>query len=260
MMRFKKRNTLVPEDYKMSNVMATNSNLHLQPRNSFINQRQMPQAGCSDSGNTFPGLQDNISDAHIGGGWRTDLRGVLGFYPQEGYAIDQNRNGRFDRGRDGVLVFDHGGDGKYNKEDVQDTNDMMKAATGDFDFNTDGRIARFERFRGNSLRNHYQRLDTNSDGSLDAREIAQGGGKVWVDHSKGGGVSKNELYSPYSIPNSSGYDGPSQRLDFVDPFQRTSHTSNNWGHQPTPWDRGENCEWSYPGGGNCGYDGYVDCY
>jgi hypothetical protein len=59
---------------------------------------------------------------------------------------------------------------------------------------------------------------------------------VWVDHSRGGGISNNELYSAYSMPNANGY-GPSQRLDFVNPFNQTSHTSNNWGWnpQPGPW-------------------------
>lgn len=227
----------------------------MQMLNAMNNRRQMQQAqfqqqGALGWGGGFsgPGFQNNISDAYVGGGnvgWRGGFFGGFGFQPNEGYALDQNRNGRYDRGRDGVLVFDTNRDGKYNKKDVQNTNNMMQSVSGNFDFNNDGRVSLAERLQGMGHRARYAQMDTNRDGVLDTREMAAAGGKVWVDHSRGGGVGRDELYSPYSMPNANGW-GPSQRLDFVNPFSQTSHTSNNWGWnpQPNPWGGG-----GYPGCG-----------
>lgn len=201
-------------------------------------------------GHAGPGYQGNISDARVGGGhldWRGGIFGHLGYKPNEGYAIDQNRNGQYDRGRDGVLVFDTNRDGKYDKKDVQNTNNMMQSVTGNYDFNNDGRVSLGERLQGAQHRARYRQLDTNRDGVLSAQEMAAGGGRVWVDSSRGGGVSNNELHSVYNIPNSQGW-GPSQRLDYVNPYNQTSHTSNNWGwNPPGPW--GGPFGGGYPGGG-----------
>lgn len=145
-----------------------------------------------------------------------------------GYVLDSNHNGRYDRGRDGVLVFDLNRDGKYDQRDVSNTNDLMKAAAGNYDFNGDGHVSAGEKMRGAMLRSRYQQLDRNRDGRLDTWEIQAGGGKVWVDRSRGGGISENELHSPYNIPGRWFGEG-SRRLDFVDPVWGNG-TSRN-----TPW-------------------------
>ena len=178
------------------------------------------------------GYQGNIVDGNLDGKFRPWRRGIFGDLRRQGsnrsgYVLDQNRNGRYDKGRDGVLAFDMNRDGRIDRKDINNTNNMMKAATGNYDLNGDGRTSFIERIQGNALRGQYSQLDRNRDGRLDTREIAAGGGQVWIDHSRGGGVSRNELYSPFNLPNSRGY-GPSQRLDYVDPFSRHSHTSNNW--------------------------------
>lgn len=224
----------------------------MQQLQAMRNQRQMG-CGCGPSGfpqQSGPGFQGNISDAHVGGGrldWRGGFFGGWGMQPNEGYALDQNRNGRYDRGRDGVLVFDTNRDGRYDKNDVQRTNNMMQAVQGNFDFNNDGRVSMSERIQGAALRRRYQQLDTNRDGVLNTQEIAQGGGRVWVDQNRNGNVQANELHSAYRMPNANGY-GPSQRLDFVDPFRQVSHTSNNWGF-PGSFSGG------YPGGSYGGWQG-----
>ena len=208
--------------------------------------------------NSGPGYQGNISDARVGGGhldWRGGIFGRLGWKPNEGYAIDQNRNGQYDRGRDGVLVFDTNRDGKYDKKDVQNTNNMMQSVTGNYDFNNDGRVSLGERLQGAQHQARYRQLDTNRDGVLSAQEMAAGGGRVWTDHNRNGGVSNNELHSVYNIPNANGW-GPSQRLDYVNPYTQSSHTSNNWGwNPPGPW--GGPFGGGYPGGGYPGgFPGY----
>jgi hypothetical protein len=105
-----------------------------------------------------PATKNNISDAHVGGGnigWRGGIFGHFGYQPNEGYALDQNRNGRYDRGRDGVLVFDTNRDGKYDKKDVQNTNNMMQLGRGNYDFNNDGRVSFAERIQGAWHRARY---------------------------------------------------------------------------------------------------------
>lgn len=175
----------------------------------------------------------NLPDQRVGNWWNTSP-----FNRNTGYVIDQNHNGRYDRGQDGVLVFDTNRDGKYDQRDVASTNDMMKAAGGNYDFDGDGRVSCCERRRGAFLRHQYARLDRNRDGRLDTHEIAAGGGKVWVDKSRGGGISQNELHSPYNIPGK-WYDGcSSRRLDSVDPIwgSRTSR-NRNWWNPPFPGPR-----------------------
>ena len=200
--------------------------------------------------NSGPGYQGNISDAHTGGGhlgWRGGVFGRPSWQANEGYAIDSNRNGRYDRGQDGVLVFDTNRDGKYDNKDVQSSNNMMQAARGNFDFNNDGKVSMAERMQGKALKARYGQMDSNRDGVLSTSEISRGGGRVWQDSNRSGNIQNNELHSAYRMPNANGW-GPSQRLDFVDPFAQTSHTSNNWGfnQQPNPWG----------GGGGWGGGGY----
>lgn len=193
--------------------------------------------------------QQNSTDVYTGGGnhfWRE--RGHFwGNQGTSGYGLNLNQQPGHQRGQDGVLVFDMNKDGKYDKKDVQNSNDLMKAAGGNYDFNNDGRTDFLERIRGSALRQQYNRMDTNRDGRLDTNELANAGGKVWVDHSRGGGVSQNELYSPYSIPGQDAWGRQgSQRLDFVDPWRQQSHTSPNYPN----WGGGG---W---GGGGCGCGAY----
>lgn len=178
-----------------------------------------------------PGYQGNFIDNNLDGRtrWRGLFRRRLSPGNRGGYVIDTNRNGRYDKGRDGVLGFDMNRDGRIDRKDIDNTADMMRAATGNYDFDQDGRTSLFERLRGGALRNRYNSMDRNRDGKLSSWEINGAGGKVWIDSSRGGGVGRNELHSVYNLPNSRGW-GPSQRLDSVNPFTRTSHTSNNfWG-------------------------------
>ena len=189
--------------------------------------------------NNGPGFQGNFIDNNLDGRNHWRRRGLFGrrYLPNSnrgGYVLDFNRNGRYDKGRDGVLAFDVNRDGRIDRKDINNTARMMQSATGNFDFDKDGRVSFFERIQGRSLQNRYRSLDRNRDGSLSAWEINNGGGKVWIDRSRGGGVGRNELHSVYNLPNSRGW-GPSQRLDSVNPFYRTSHTSNNF------WSGGWGC-------------------
>ena len=229
---------------------ATFRNLQLVQRRALLNRNN-----ALHNRRTGSGFQGNLVNGNIDGRrpWR---RGIFGRYHRvggnrAGYVLDTNRNGRYDRGRDGVLAFDMNGDGRITRKDVNNTNNLMKAATGNFDLNNDGRVTRFERARGHSLRRTYARLDRNRDGRLSSHEINNAGGRVWIDRSRGGGVGRNELHSVFNLPNSRGY-GPSQRLNSVNPFSRTSHTSNNYGGGSDFYGRGWGCGCQHHGGYNSG--------
>lgn len=188
-------------------------------------------------------------DIRMGGGkhfWRRRGHWFGGGRGTNGYGINLNQRPGHQRGQDGALVFPDSR-GRYNRKAVQDSNDMMKAARGNFDFNNDGRTDLFERIRGRGLSNKYSKLDSNRDGKLSAHEISRGGGKVWVDRNRNGRVSGHELHSPYRVPTNDqwGRRGTS-RLDFVDPHSRTAHTTPN-----RPWNFG-----GYPHGCGCGHGGF----
>lgn len=203
-------------------------------------------------------LQQNSTDIYTGRGnhrWNRRGRWFSGF-GTKGYGINLNQRAGHQRGKDGVLVFDMNRDGKYDKRDVQNSNDMMKSATGNYDFNGDGRIDRSERRRGGRLRRRYFRM-AGRDGVLQAHEMNRHGGKVWIDKSRGGGVGRNELHSVYRVPSRDAYGSrTTQRLDFVDPFAGVSGTTSNrsyWGG-PRPWGGGyggghhRGGGWMYAGG------------
>ena len=191
--------------------------------------RPYPGSG-SEYNQTLPGSYTGNS-GWLGGGLLTQ------FSQDKGYALDYNSNGRYDRGNDGVLVFDLNGDGKYNKKDVRQTNRMMEAAAGDFDFNNDGKVSFGEKIRGAGFRAKYQQLDANRDGRLSTQEMSSAGGRVWMDKDRDGKVDSGERHSVYNVP--SGNWGQSQRLDYVDPMSRSSHSSPSFGI------------WGGGGGGGC---------
>lgn len=194
--------------------------------------------------------QQNSTDIYTGRGnhfWRERGTGFWNNHGTSGYGLNLNQQPGHQRGQDGVLVFDSNKDGKFTNAEVQRSNDLMKAATGNFDFNNDGRVDFMERLRGNSLRKQYNKMDINRDGRLDANEINRAGGRVWIDSSRDGKISNNETHSVYNLPGQDRWGNHgSQRLDFVDPFSRTSHTSPN-----RPWYGG-----GYPSGCGCGFGGF----
>lgn len=216
--------------------------------NSFNNFRMMQQQQMG-GGFRPPGQYHQTSeDIRVGGGshfWRE--RGhFFGNSGTDGYGINLNQRPGHQRGQDGVLVFPNP-NGTYDRRAVQNSNDMMKAATGNYDFNNDGRTDLLERLRGRSLGNQYRQLDSDRDGRLSAHEIAAGGGQVWVDRSRDGRVNHHEMHSPFAVPTNDAWGNRgTSRLDFVDPHCRTAHTTPN-----RPWFGG-----GYPQGCGCGMGGF----
>lgn len=143
----------------------------------------------------FPTFHGNLPDSNVGDRqfmwWHNDVKG---------YGLDLDGDGRYTRGRDGVLAFDFNRDGKLSDQEIQRSNNMLKAFGGNFDLDGDGRVTWWERMQGQNLKREAMRYDRNRDGVLDANEIARAGGKVWIDRNRDGKADRSETFSPYNFP------------------------------------------------------------
>jgi hypothetical protein len=165
----------------------------------------------------------NLPNANVG------QHGFLGLETTNGYAIDLNNNGRYDRGKDGVLAMDLNRDGRITPQEIEESRARLNAMGGNYDVNGDGRTTVCERMQGERYRCEMQKYDTNRDGRLDANEYANAGGRVLVDQNRDGKFQPWENHSPFNFPTPGFGRG---RLNFVDPFWGASsvhHRENWWG-------------------------------
>ena len=166
----------------------------------------------------------NLPDTNVG--WRP--HGCWGGHNVKGYGLDLDGDGRFTRGKDGVLAFDFDHDGKLSDAELERSNNMLKAYGGDYDTNGDGKVSWIERLVGQRNAADVRRMDKDGDGRLSSWELDQAGGQVWVDRDRDGRVDRGENHSVYDLPG--GWGG--RRLNFVDPHCNTSQTSPNWFRPP----------------------------
>lgn len=141
-----------------------------------------------------PTWHQNLPDSPVGQhGWWCP-------HTTQGYGIDLNGNGRYDRGQDGVLAFDLDHDGRIEDREIQESNQRLKAFGGNYDLNDDGKVTFCERMKAERYAQEMQHLDANQDGALDANELARGGGSICIDQNRDGHVQPWEQHSPYSFP------------------------------------------------------------
>jgi len=183
--------------------------------------RPFPQPGCGCGG--WRQGHGNLPYAEVGN------KNWFGGGGTQGYAVDLNGNGRYDRGRDGVLAMDLNRDGKVDKSEIEASRRRLMSMGGNYDFNGDGQVNFFERLQGNHLRRDMQKYDLDGDGRLSSHEFSRAGGRVLVDGNRDGNFQPWEQHSPYNFPTPGFGRG---RLDVVDPYwNRTGVT-----HQPRhPW-------------------------
>jgi hypothetical protein len=151
----------------------------------------------------------------------------------KGYGLDLDGDGRYTRGRDGVLAFDYNGDGQLSQAEIERSNAALKAFGGNFDLNGDGQVGWFERLRGRALQREMRQRDLDGDGTLSSWELAAAGGRVWVDRDRDGRADGGEVHSVYNFP---GPWGESRHLDYVNPRWGTAHSTPNWWWDGWGWD------------------------
>ncbi len=167
----------------------------------------------------------------------------LGMGGQQGYGVDLNNNGRYDRGRDGVLAMDLNRDGKIDKSEIEGSRRRLMSMGGNYDFNGDGQVGLIERLQGGSYSREMSQYDQNRDGQLQPHEFSNAGGRVLIDSNRDGKSQPWEQHSPYSFPTP-GFGSGS--LGNINPHW--GHTNVNhqgggwgappWGPPPSPWGGG----------------------
>ena len=167
----------------------------------------------------------NLPNANVG------QHGWFGMCETKGFALDLNRDGRYEAGQDGVLAFDLNRDGRTCPREIEHSRKMLKAFGGDYDLNGDGRVSPCERCEGRALQHMVSaRYDVNHDGVLDKWELQRGGAHVLVDRNRDGHFQPWEQHSVYNFPTP-GYGRGS--LDFVDPYAGVNGITNHhpWHHR-----------------------------
>lgn len=142
---------------------------------------------------------------------------------QMGYGLDLNRDGKFNPQKDGYLAFDLNRDGRYTDHEVQQSRNILKAFSGDFDQNADGRLDWNEMFQG--YQNYWQarHMDVDQDGVLSKWELQRAGaGVVQRDSITGLGRGPvTDVWRNLGLDNLPG----KQSLEYVNPWNRTFGTS-----------------------------------
>lgn len=163
----------------------------------------------------------NLPNANVG------QHGWLG--QTQGYALDLNRDGRYERGRDGVLAMDLNRDGRITPNEIQESRERLKAMGGNFDLNGDGNTTICERSKGARYQREMRQNDENGDGVLSAGEFARAGGRVLVDRNRDGRFDEGESFSPFQFPTGGFGRG---RLNYIDPFSGSTSVHRTPGN---PW-------------------------
>lgn len=103
-----------------------------------------------------------------------------------GYGLDLDSNGRFDRGRDGVLAFDFDKNGSVSSNEVRDSRAALDAFSGNQDGNGDGNVTSEEAAQSQRLAGLVAKFDANGDGKLNNAELKAADAKVLIgDATKG---------------------------------------------------------------------------
>ena len=95
-----------------------------------------------------------------------------------GYGLDLNNDGKFDPNKDGFLSFDLNRDGQHTDQEIQQSRNLLKAFSGDFDVNGDGQVDFGEYFQGYSNFFQARSMDLDRDGILSKWELQKAGGSV----------------------------------------------------------------------------------
>jgi hypothetical protein len=141
----------------------------------------------------------------------------------QGYGIDLNDNGHYDRGQDAIIGFDSNHDGRIDQREVEHTNNILSAyGGGSADADGDGVVSAKEKLQNANYRLQYAALDKDRDGKLNNRELEAAGAQAWVDRDRDGKIDKGENQSIDHIRTSAGFSGKNSKITEVDPNGKTS--------------------------------------
>lgn len=163
-----------------------------------------------------------------------------GWSVPRGYGLDLNGDGKFDPNKDGFLSFDLNRDGVHSDQEIAQSRNLLKAFSGDFDSNGDGRVDFGEYWQGYGNYFQARQMDLDRDGVLSNWELQKAGGAVvqkgsHFDIPYANQVSDDprvaQIARPFpgtgwkaisldNLPNGT-------RLDYLNPWNGTFTTSSN---------------------------------
>lgn len=170
-----------------------------------------------------------------------------GWSVPRGYGLDLNGDGRFDPKKDGFLSFDLNRDGVHSDQEIAQSRNLLKAFSGDFDSNGDGRVDFGEYWQGYGNYFQARQMDLDRDGVLSNWELQKAGGAVVQKGSERSFRSDDprvaNMVRPFpetgwkalSLDNLSN----GRRLDYLNPWNGTFTTSSTlWSWPATPINAG----------------------
>lgn len=147
-----------------------------------------------------------------------------GFQAPRGFGMDLNGDGKFDSKNDGFLSFDLNRDGQHSEQEIQQSRNLLKAFTGDFDANADGRVDYNEFFQGFSNFFQARSMDLDRDGVLSKWELQRAGGAVVQENQASKYMLGAEPWKAHSLDNLPG----NRRLEQFNPWNGSYTSSFNW--------------------------------
>jgi len=132
----------------------------------------------------------NIPNADVGDG-------------NQGYVVDLNGNGQYNRGQDAIVGLDFDGDGNLSHNEM----------------------ARSRAMFGNWGESQY---DRNHDGRISNEELNEAGGRAWVDKNRDGKIGADEVSTVNDFRTNNGAQPQERhRINEIDPSRRRSDVTTD---------------------------------
>jgi len=138
---------------------------------------------------------------------------------QNGYGIDLDQDGKYTKGKDGIIAFDKNKDGNIDFGEIEESKNILKVMGGDFDLNGDGKLGFSEMMNSFKYMMQGFKMDKNHDGRLSQNELKAANAKVFIDKNKDGQVDKGELRDPGNLNGTRNLYGSSKdSISYIDPW------------------------------------------
>lgn len=160
----------------------------------------------------------NIGGFSIGAGIVGGLQGILG--QQQGFGIDLDGDGKYEKGKDAVLAFDLNKDGQIDNNEITASKGILNAVnTPKIKAGPCGQEIDNPAFK------KAQELGL-TNGPISGDTLARAGGRVLRDKGSNPFTPDWETHSVYDVPMPNGRKGA---LASVDPIAGNAVTDSRWG-------------------------------